>query len=370
VFFHIPTGYFHPGARRRGFTLVELLVVIAILGILIGLLLPAVQSARESSRQATCNANLKQIGLAIQNFDSARKRLPYSHYQRPSNSCATTKSGTDGRSRWAWSAEILPFIEQSDIYNQLGVGTTAGEVVCGVPTGAQLTLSDSKSPTQVELQQIVPPVYNCPSANDPLLNLASATAQTSKYGKSNYKVNGGISILGSAWDGCNNQGAAAGCVFPGSAPTPDGQELAATGLFRMRDTNTPKCGGPSCGGEVMTLTKVTDGLSKTIAASETFSTLSQPDARIPTTRRGAIWVGYAGDTNQGQFVGLFPSSAASTLQINGSNQYAFMSRHPGGVFVSLADGSSRFVSENTDWLIICHYALPADGRNYSLDNAN
>ncbi len=353
-------------AHRRGFTLVELLVVIAIIGILVGLLLPAVQSARESSRQATCNSNLKQLGLAIQNFDSARKRLPYSHHQRPSTSCATTKSGTDGRVRWAWSAEILPYIEQADIYDRLGVGTTSGEVVCGVPTGAQLTLSDSKSPTQVELQQIVPPVYNCPSANDPLLNVASATALTSRYGKTNYKVNGGVSILGSAWDGCNNQGAAAGCVFPGSTPTPDGQELIATGLFRMRDTNAPKCGGPACGGEIMTLSKVTDGLSKTFAVSETFSTASQPDPQSPVTRRGGIWVGFAGDTNQGQFVGLFAASATSTLMLNGNHQYAFSSRHPGGVFVALADGSSRFLSNNADFVLLSNFAIPNDGRNASL----
>src|SRR5262245_37312454 len=64
-------------AARRGFTLVELLVVIAIIGILIAILLPAIQAAREAARRVQCSNNIRQAGLAVLNYESARKQLPW-----------------------------------------------------------------------------------------------------------------------------------------------------------------------------------------------------------------------------------------------------------------------------------------------------
>ena len=89
-------------AIRRAFTLVELLVVIAIIGVLVALLLPAVQAAREAARRSQCQNHLKQIGLAVHNFEDIYKTLPHSRYD----------------DRYTWAVEILPFVEQKSLYDQ------------------------------------------------------------------------------------------------------------------------------------------------------------------------------------------------------------------------------------------------------------
>ena len=97
--------------RPRGFTLIELLVVIAIIAVLIALLLPAVQAAREAARRAQCVNNLKQIGLALANYEQAQKVLP------PGYVSNFDGSGNDTGPGWGWAAMILPQVEQSALFN-------------------------------------------------------------------------------------------------------------------------------------------------------------------------------------------------------------------------------------------------------------
>ncbi len=89
--------------KQRGFTLVELLVVIAIIGILVGILLPAVQMVRESARRTQCLNNLKQLGLAVQNYEGAHNQIPPS---RPADRFLT------------WPVLLMPFLEANNLYQQ------------------------------------------------------------------------------------------------------------------------------------------------------------------------------------------------------------------------------------------------------------
>lgn len=93
--------------RRSAFTLVELLVVIAIVGLLIALLLPAVQAARESARRSQCSNNLKQIGLALQNYEVATRAFPGVYYQS-----GVTES-------WSVQARLLPYLEQENLLRMI-----------------------------------------------------------------------------------------------------------------------------------------------------------------------------------------------------------------------------------------------------------
>src|SRR6185312_7690760 len=107
--------------RHRGFTLIELLVVTAIIAVLIGLLLPAVQAAREAARRIQCANNLKQLGLAIHNYEHGWRGLP------PSAIVVTTAPGVLWTSDFGGLARILPHIEQSGVYNALNLNSSYGD---------------------------------------------------------------------------------------------------------------------------------------------------------------------------------------------------------------------------------------------------
>src|SRR5215475_11308097 len=136
---------------RRAFTLVELLVVIAIIGLLVALLLPAIQAAREAARRAQCKNNLKQIGLALHNYESARGLFPPSCIIDPAAS-----GSIDGISYpdaqmvcttgFGWGAMLLPELDQSPLFEQFNFNTACWAIANAPPAATPV------------------PAFLCPSA--------------------------------------------------------------------------------------------------------------------------------------------------------------------------------------------------------------
>ncbi|QEH34394.1 putative major pilin subunit [Aquisphaera giovannonii] len=305
---------------RPGFTLIELLVVIAIIAVLIALLLPAVQSAREAARRAQCTNNLKQIGLAVHNYLSTHGRFPIARGTRPARPYDITS-----RYNYSGFAQILPFMEQKPVYDAINFNLTVN-VQPGNST-AMVTVINS---------------FLCPSESQ---QVPSGTAGT------NYRFNEGANTLYSY-----------GETDTGSV-----------------NTDQPAPNGPFFPERSILLSQVTDGTSGTAMASEKlFGDFNQG---IATVRRdvyvGSTWpptmeqayqdceatdnssVPSNGESNAGTpwLDGFLHTSIyKSNATPNKKSCYFYPARlvmtvsslHPGGVNVTMCDGSVRFVKETID----------------------
>ena len=209
--------------KKRAFTLVELLVVIAIIGLLVALLLPAVQQAREAAKNGQCKNNLKQLGLAFSNFESARKALPPVDPQTTVSTSLTTLG-------FSPQARLLPYMDEENLQNQLDFTQAA----FSGPTYADL-FANSKFLTAFATQVSG---FICPSDPAPVLTQESTTTADTTAG-----------TAAGTYAGINYM------VSMGSA----------TGLYN--DIRFPTDGIVYYNSAV-SLRKVTDGLSNTVFMSE------------------------------------------------------------------------------------------------------
>jgi prepilin-type N-terminal cleavage/methylation domain-containing protein/prepilin-type processing-associated H-X9-DG protein len=327
---------------RHGFTLIELLVAIAIIAVLIALLLPAVQSAREAARRAQCTNNLKQIGLAIANYESAVGCIVPGYISLcTTGNCASPTAmpsqiavpgynpdpfTLDQGPGWGWLAMLLSYAEQAPLYSAINVN---------LPTW----VADNGTAVVTQIG-----IYLCPSANNPTsacvmvdVNLRLLPVANQYFARANYQYNMG-------WNDTSIQ--------------PPNQSY---------DDPVRGCNGPLYRNSRVPYAGVTDGLSNTVVASEktpyladaswvgiipgyrhfaynAFASLGTGGAGIDYDYPGAILSSHSGPSLYEVPEVIHPPNSP----VGHTDEY--YSLHPGGANVLLGDGSVRFVKQSINLL--------------------
>ena len=333
-------------SNRRGFTLIELLVVIAIIAILIALLLPAVQQAREAARRTECKNNLKQIGLAAQNFHDTYNHFPAGLYNDSNNNPDSNQVDRIGPN---WIVMILPYTEQSNLYELFNVNTENGT------TATMWNRDAAVSGTELARSQTLPFML-CPSGlgNEGLYNgSAGASSQIGDdWGRGNYGGNGGP---GNWWD-----------VAPRNGGNGWGT-VSTKGVFTINRERR--------------MSDVTDGTSNSMLAGELRIGESPGDQRgvwalgtsgssiISNCGRGDCHSPNDNNGNSDDVYDCQPFSDGNDRcwQNCGNTQANARSRHPGIVQVVLVDGSVRAVSDNIAQPTWAYLNAISDGQTFTLD---
>ncbi|HEY1067780.1 MAG TPA: DUF1559 domain-containing protein [Pirellulales bacterium] len=306
-------------SRRSGFTLIELLVVITIIAILIALLLPAVQAIRAAARQAQCTNNLKQMGLALHNFESLQKRFPAGYARGVAPETAAPA--------YFWSYFILPQVEQQQLFDRMNYSAST--------VAADWTTANN--PNRIALETKIA-VFRCPSTTD----------------QETYN-SAGVPARAAASYAAVQTGSVGPDAVPGYGATGEWSQhmddagWSGTGFDYRPTSSLHRFDGAFGPNSKTTIALITDGASNTIGICERY--------RVSEAWRPGTWaVGSPSSTDMPQecvgSLGIpfnFPNPTNTTSNpVAGQTISAFSSRHSGGVNGLFLDGRVIFLANNID----------------------
>jgi prepilin-type N-terminal cleavage/methylation domain-containing protein/prepilin-type processing-associated H-X9-DG protein len=289
--------------RPAAFTLVELLVVIAIIGILVALMLPAVQSAREAARRLQCMNNLKQLSLAVLNYESAKKVLPPGSFGKWTSDGNFPSGWSDPNvgsivpwGHFGWPAALLPYMEGQTLYDQIDF--TVPAYAESIPEG-----SSEKGPAgnvkNKAVASMQPPYLVCPSAHR-----VKPKNQFKDYGI--------------------NHGTGACC--------PERTQIGMDGMAFVNSS--------------VDLGEVKDGLSNTFLFLEFAHFGNHSWVNYDSGANQFLWVHHV---SQGYVTCAEQDGTATPPNSNTYNHRGAHSDHKGGVQVSFGDGHVQFISNHIDF---------------------